>query len=62
LLNDNYAQEVGGLSPGQAFVEITERDAAMAERLVDVLNGNRAVLHTYPITIGTQNIVPNDTV
>jgi hypothetical protein len=34
----------------------------MAERLIDVLNGNRAVLHTYPITIDAQNIVPNDTV
>src|ERR1700686_5631478 len=33
----------------------------MAERLVDVLNGNKAVLHTYPITIGAPNIIPNDT-
>jgi hypothetical protein len=33
----------------------------MAERLVDVLNSNKTVLHTYPITIGAPNIIPNDT-
>jgi hypothetical protein len=33
----------------------------MAERLVDVLNSNKAVLHTYPITIGAPDIIPNDT-
>jgi Protein of unknown function (DUF2934) len=33
----------------------------MAERLVDVLNGHNAVLHTYPITIGAPNSIPNDT-
>jgi hypothetical protein len=33
----------------------------MAERLVDVLNSNKAVLHTYPITVGAPNIIPDDT-
>ena len=33
----------------------------MAERLVDVMNSNKTVLHTYPITIGAPNIIPNDT-
>ena len=33
----------------------------MTERLVDVLNSNRAVLHTHPITIGAPNITSNDT-
>ena len=33
----------------------------MAERLVDVLNSNKTVLHTYPITIGGADIVVKDT-
>ena len=33
----------------------------MAERLVDVMNSNKTVLHTYPITIGAPNIIPDDT-
>jgi Protein of unknown function (DUF2934) len=32
----------------------------MPERLVDVLNSNEAVLHTYPITIGGADIAPKD--
>jgi Protein of unknown function (DUF2934) len=33
----------------------------VTERLVDVLNSNKAVLHTYPITIGAPNVTSNDT-
>jgi hypothetical protein len=33
----------------------------MAERLVDVLNINKTVLHTYPIAIGEPNTSSNDT-
>lgn len=32
----------------------------MAERLVDVLNTNKTVLHTYPITIGDSDIASKD--
>jgi hypothetical protein len=32
----------------------------MAERLVDVLNSNNAVLHTFPITLGESGIAPQD--
>lgn len=32
----------------------------MSERLVDVLDGNGLVLHTYPITLGELGDVPDD--
>ena len=32
----------------------------MPERLVDVLNSNNAVLHTFPITLGESGIAPQD--
>jgi hypothetical protein len=32
----------------------------MSERLVDVLNCNKAVLHTYPVTIGAPDVLPSD--
>jgi hypothetical protein len=38
-----------------------EKGTTMAERLVDVMNSNKTVLHTYPITIRAPNITPNDT-
>jgi hypothetical protein len=33
----------------------------MAERLVDVLDGNNVVLHTYPISIEAADIIPDET-
>jgi hypothetical protein len=58
----DFSEGAGLSTKSQGFMQInSERILQVTERLVDVLNGNKAVLHIYPITIGAPNITSNDT-